>query len=125
SIRPGTLQPLLVNDLTLSVREFMDRGSGNKFKTSFSKLYFKGNTLNLYDYFISSTRFSKTGEGSSLSIPQLSLTGLSFQDIFDKKAIIREITMESPKFIIAQWSRKNEKRFSGLEEIRPFIDVER
>jgi hypothetical protein len=125
SIRPGKLQPLLVKDLTLSVREFMDRGSGNKFKTSFSKLYFKGNTLNLYDYFISSTRFSKTGEGSSLSIPQLSLTGLSFQDIFDKKAIIREITMESPKFIIAQWSRKNEKRFSGLEEIRPFIDVER
>lgn len=125
SVRPEAVTPLNAADLAVSVRAFTDKGAGNRFRTSFSRLHLSGNTLELDDYSIISTRQSGMGIGSSLYIPAVFLDGISFQSIFDKIARIRQITLESPVLQIRAVSgKKSFNRFSGLEDLRPYLDVE-
>jgi hypothetical protein len=70
------------------------------------------------------------GKGSSLFIPSLFIEGLSIQDLMEEKASIREIRMEKPELILftrLQGENTNGIKLSSktLEEIRPYVDVER
>lgn len=125
SVRPALNTPLRVEDLALSVRGFSDKGEGNKFKTSFSKLRLSKNSIQLDGYLIESTKLNPLGKGSSLYIPQLIMEGLSFQDLFDKKASVQQIDMRSPTLILLLKNKKKQTRFLGFNEIRPYVDVDR
>ncbi|HEX5667969.1 MAG TPA: hypothetical protein VFX73_04140, partial [Chitinophagaceae bacterium] len=128
SIRPARKNPLRVGDLGLGVREFQDRGSDNRYQSSFSHLQVRGNTLELNNYMIVSTRRSRMGEGAKLFIPSLFIEGISLEEIIDKKASIRQIRMESPELTMKKLpqGRPGEKfSLEGLNELKPYIDVER
>jgi len=128
SVRTNRRSPLRVGELGLGVREFVNRGRDNKFQSSFSRLRVKDRTIVLNNYLIQATRKSRFGEGSRLLIPELTMEGVSLQEVFDKKASIRTIRMASPDFLIYTDGSSNARRqfsLEGLEEIRPFIDVER
>ena len=76
SIRPDRKNPLMIRDLGLGVREFVDRGTNNKFQSSFSRMKLKGDTMVLNNYYVQSTPQSRMGKGSSLFIPTLTIEGL-------------------------------------------------
>jgi hypothetical protein len=128
SIRPERKNPLKVGDLGLGVREFQDRGSDNRYQSSFSHLKVKGNTMELNNYIIVSTKHSKMGEGAKLVIPSLFFEGISLEEVIDKKASIKQIRMESPELSLKKLpERKPGSKFSleGLNELRPYVDVEK
>ncbi len=128
SIRPERKNPVKVGDLGLGVREFQDRGSDNRFQSSFSHLKVKGNTMELNNYMIVSTRRSKLGEGAKLFIPSLFIEGISLEEVIDKKASIKQIRMESPELTLKKLpAQKPGSEFSleGLKELKPYVDVEK
>lgn len=130
SIRPERKDPLRIRDFGIGVREFVDRGANTKFQSSFSRMQVRGDTMILNNYFIQSTARSRMGKGSSLFIPILFIEGLSIRDLMEEKASIREIRMENPELILftkMQGENTNGIKLSSktLEEIRPFVDVER
>ncbi len=131
SIKPENVNPIKVNSLALSVRSFLDRGTNTNFQSSFSRLSLKGDTMLLNNYVLQSTKNSKFGLGNTLSIPSLSIKGISLQDLMDKKANVREIRMDNPELnILTRGDRKvtgsklllNSNTF---KEIRPYVDVDR
>ncbi len=128
SIRPERNVPLKIEELGLGVRGFEDKGLSNQFQSSFSRLQVKGNTMMLNNYMIRSTRKSRLGEGASLFIPSLYIEGISLEDVFEKKASIREIRMESPELFMYSLPEKQGGRvsaFESLDALKPYIDVER
>jgi hypothetical protein len=128
SIRPARNAPLNIEELGLGVRGFEDKGMSNQFQSSFSRLQVKGNTMMLNNYMIRSTRKSRMGEGASLFIPSLYIEGISLEDVFDKKASIQEIRMESPELFMYSFPEKQNGRrsaFESLDALKPYIDVER
>lgn len=128
SIRPERANPLRIGELELGVREFRDEGSGNQYKSSFSRMLVKGNSITLNNYLIRSTSKSKLGEGASLFIPALHIEGISLSDLLDRKASIREIRMEDPDLFMYSIKGKGEgrsRKFPELEELKPYVDVER
>jgi hypothetical protein len=128
SIRPERKNPLSVGELGLGVREFQDRGSDNRFQSSFSHLQVKGNTLELNNYMIVSTKRARMGEGAKLFIPSLFIEGISLEEIIDKKASIRQIRMESPELTMKKLPPgRPDGKFSleGLNELKPYVDVEK
>ena len=129
SIRPERNNPIMVQNLALSVRSFIDRGVNNAFQSSFSKLSLRGDTMLLNNYVLNSTKNSKLGIGNSLAIPVLSITGISLQDLMDKKANVREIRMDNPDLNIYSGNKKNSKKLvlneQTFREIRPYVDVDR
>lgn len=128
SIRPARSTPLYIDELGLGVRGFEDKGLSNQFQSSFSRLQVKGNTMMLNNYMIRSTRKSRMGEGASLFIPSLYIVGISLEDVFDQKASIQEIRMESPELFMHSLPEKlNGQRtpFESLDALKPYIDVER
>lgn len=126
TIRPERPTPLQVKDLALSVRSFLDKGQGNRFKTRFTKLRLVDSTIQMDEYLVVATKQSRLGEGSTLYIPHLYIKGLSLQDFFDKKARVQEIDMYNPSLtLIQRVNTKTNKPFSGFDDIRPYIDVDR
>jgi hypothetical protein len=127
SMRPERKNPIRISELGLGVREFQDRGSDNRFQSSFSHLQVKGNTLELNNYLIVSTERSKMGAGAKLFIPSLFIEGISLEAIFDKRASIKQIRMESPELTLNKMPSAPGGKFSleGIGELRPYIDVER
>ena len=127
SMRPERKNPIRISELGLGVREFQDKGSDNRFQSSFSHLQVKGNTLELNNYLIVSTERSKMGAGAKLFIPSLFIEGISLDEIFDKKASIKQIRMESPELTLNKMPSAPGGKFSleGIGELRPYIDVER
>jgi hypothetical protein len=128
SIRTDRNNPLQISELGLGVREFVDRGSDNRFHSSFSRLMVKDRTIVLNNYLAQATKRSRFGEGSRLLIPELTMEGVSLQEIFDKKASIKTIRMASPDLLLFTERRSKSQRpfnLEGLEEVRPYIDVEK
>ena len=129
SIRPEKENPINVRNLALSVRSFLDRGVNNAFESSFSRLSLRGDTMLLNNYVLQSTRNSKFGVGNTLSIPALSIKGISLQDLMDKKANVREIRMDNPELNISSNIKKPDGKLeinaNTFKEIRPYVDVDR
>ncbi len=130
SIRPERKDPLMIGNLGLGVREFLDRGSNIKFQSSFSRMHLRGDTMTLNNYLVQSTAKSRLGEGSSLFIPALSILGLSIDDLMDEKATVREVRMDQPELVLHTRLKQQETggvqlSTKALEEIRPYVDVER
>ncbi len=128
SIRPERNTPIMVDNLALSVRSFLDRGVNNAFQSSFSRLSLRGDTMLLNNYVLQSTRNSKFGLGNTLAIPELSIKGISLQDLMDKKADVREIRMDNPQLTVFTSQKGNGKfdiNSNTFKEIRPYVDVDR
>lgn len=130
AVRPEASDPLMIADLGLGVREFVDRGSNTKFQSSFSRMRIKGDTMILDNYLVQSTPRSRLGKGSSLLIPSLSIKGLSIEDLMAEKASLREVRMDRPELVLyANLDAENSNGISlsrrTLDEIRPYVDVER
>lgn len=130
SIRPDRKDPLQIGNLGLGVREFLDRGANTKFQSSFSRMHLRGDTMTLNNYLVQSTPRSRLGKGSSLFIPTLSIRGLSIEDLMNEKASVREVRMDDPELILYTNLKKQETggiqlSTRALEEIRPYVDVER
>lgn len=130
SVRPDRKDPLRIGNLGLGVREFLDRGNNIKFQSSFSRMQLRGDTMSFNNYLVQSTARSRLGEGSSLFIPTLTIEGLSIEDLMDEKATVREVRMDQPELILHTKMETQETggiRLStrALEEIRPYVDVER
>lgn len=130
SIRPDRKDPLRIGNLGLGVREFLDRGNNIKFQSSFSRMHLRGDTMSFNNYLVQSTAKSRLGKGSSLFIPTLTIEGLSIDDLMDEKATVREVRMDQPELVLhtemaTQETGGVQLSTRALEEIRPYVDVER